>query len=65
MEPLQSIISQIDSLVWGPVMLVLLMGTGLFLSIRTRFLGPRNLFFALKKPDNPAAVPEIFRLFPP
>ena len=48
MEPLQSIISQIDSLVWGPVMLVLLMGTGLFLSIRTRFLGPRNLFFALK-----------------
>ena len=48
MEPLQSIISQIDSLMWGPVMLVLLMGTGLFLSIRTRFLGPRNLFFALK-----------------
>lgn len=48
MEPLQSIISQIDRLVWGPVMLVLLMGTGLFLSIRTRFLGPRNLFFALK-----------------
>ena len=48
MEPLQSIISQIDSLVGGPVMLVLLMGTGLFLSIRTRFLGPRNLFFALK-----------------
>ena len=51
MEPLQSIISQIDSLVWGPVMLVLLMGTGLFLSIAaTVFVGPDISFCAEDQP---------------
>ena len=48
MEKLESILSSIDDFVWGPVMLVLLVGTGIFLTIRTRFLGWRNLGFALK-----------------
>ena len=41
-------ISTVDSFVWGPVMLVLLVGTGIFLTIRTRFLSWRNLGYALK-----------------
>ena len=48
MEQLEKILSTIDDFVWGPVMLILLVGTGIFLTIRTRFLGWRNLWFALK-----------------
>lgn len=48
MELIANILSEIDSFVWGPVMLVLLVGTGIFLTIRTRFLGWRNLGYALK-----------------
>ena len=43
METIQNILSAVDSFVWGPVMLVLLVGTGIFLTIRTRFL-PIRLF---------------------
>ena len=38
MEQLNAIITKIDDFVWGPVMLILLVGTGIFLTIRTRFL---------------------------
>ncbi len=48
MEQLEKVLSTIDDFVWGPVMLLLLVGTGIFLTIRTRFLGWRNLWFALK-----------------
>ncbi len=48
METLEEILSAVDDVVWGPVMLVLLMGTGIFLTFRTRFLGWRNLGYALK-----------------
>ena len=48
MEQLNEIIAQIDDFVWGPVMLVLLVGTGIFLTFRTRFLTWRNLGYALK-----------------
>ncbi len=48
METFENILSSIDDVVWGPVMLVLLMGTGIFLTFRTRFLGWRNLAYALK-----------------
>ena len=41
-------IESIDGVVWGPVMLVLLVGTGIFLTIRTGFLPWRNLGYALK-----------------
>lgn len=42
------IIAGINNFVWGPVMLALLMGTGIFLTIRLKFLPWRNLGFALK-----------------
>lgn len=48
MEHFSNIIESIDSFVWGPVMLVLLVGTGIFLTIRTRFLPWRNLGYAIK-----------------
>lgn len=48
MDTIANILSAVDSFVWGPVMLVLLVGTGIFLTIRTRFLGWRNLPYALR-----------------
>ena len=48
MEKLNEIVSAVDGFVWGPVMLVLLVGTGIFLTIRTGFLPWRNLGYALK-----------------
>ena len=38
MEQLNEIVTKIDNFVWGPVMLILLVGTGVFLTVRTRFL---------------------------
>lgn len=48
METLETILQAVDDFVWGPAMLVLLVGTGIFLTVRTRFLGIRNLGYALK-----------------
>lgn len=48
MEIFSNIISRIDDIVWGPIMLVLLVGTGIFLTFRLRFLTWRNLGYALK-----------------
>ena len=48
MEKLNEIVSAVDSFVWGPVMLILLVGTGIFLTIRTGFLPWRNLGYAIK-----------------
>jgi len=42
------IMGQVNSWVWGPYMLVLIVGTGLFLTIRLRFLPFRYLGYALK-----------------
>lgn len=39
---------KVDDFVWGPVMLVLLVGTGIFLTIRLKFRPWRNLCFAIK-----------------
>lgn len=38
----------VDDFVWGPVMLVLLVGTGIFLTIRLKFRPWKNLGFAIK-----------------
>ena len=38
----------VDDFVWGPVMLVLLVGTGIFLTIRLKFMPWRNLGYAIK-----------------
>ncbi len=48
MENLNAIVTAVDDFVWGPVMLLLLVGTGVFLTIRTGFLTWRNLGYALK-----------------
>ena len=47
-ETLSNILKTIDDFVWGPIMLILLVGTGAFLTIRTRALCWRNLPYALK-----------------
>ena len=48
MDTFTKILSQVDSFVWGPVLLVLLIGTGLFLTVRLKFLPWRNLGYALR-----------------
>ena len=48
-DNLMDIVSRVDDVVWGPAMLILLVGTGIFLTIRTGFLSWRNLGYALKK----------------
>ena len=48
MELIGQILEVVDEFVWGPVMLILLVGTGIYLTVRTRFLGWRNLGYALK-----------------
>lgn len=42
------VLTVVDDIVWGPVMLVLLVGTGIFLTIRTKALCWRNLPYALR-----------------
>ena len=59
MEKLNDVITAIDDFVWGPVMLILLVGTGIFLTIRTRFLTWRNLGYALKSTLSKEALTEI------
>lgn len=49
MKELSNVISAIDDFVWEPVMLVLLVGTGIYLTFRMRFLTWRNLGYALKR----------------
>lgn len=44
----QTILKQINDFVWGPVMLILLVGTGVFLTIRLHFLPWRNLIHAFQ-----------------
>ena len=48
METFSNIISAIDDFVWGPVMLVLLVGTGIYLTVYLGFRPWRNLGYALK-----------------
>ena len=48
MEKLAEVLVTVDGFVWGPVMLILLVGTGVFLTIRTGFLTWRNLGYAIK-----------------
>lgn len=45
---LSEILTKVDDFVWGPVMLVLLVGTGIFLTFRLRFRTWRNLGYAIK-----------------
>ena len=45
---LEKIVAMVDDFVWGPYMLVLLVGTGIFLTVRLKFLPWRNLGYAIK-----------------
>ncbi|MCQ4950777.1 sodium:alanine symporter family protein, partial [Bittarella massiliensis] len=45
---LNEIIKAVNDVVWGPVMLVLLVGTGVFLTLRLGVLPWRHLGHALK-----------------
>lgn len=55
MEKFSDILVLIDDFVWGPAMLCLLVGTGIFLTIRTKALCWRNLPYALKSVLNKEA----------
>ncbi|MBN8235971.1 sodium:alanine symporter family protein [Halobacillus kuroshimensis] len=51
---LHSFLSELSGLVWGPVLLILLVGTGVYLTLRLGFLQFRTLPYALRlafKPD--------------
>lgn len=57
MEAFNNFVSTINGFVWGPVMLILLIGTHVFLTIRTRFI-QRKTFTGVKlsvTPDTEAA----------
>ena len=45
---LSQLLNDINDFVWGPIMLALLVGTGIFLTVRLRFLPWKNLFYAIK-----------------
>lgn len=45
---INTIITNVNNFVWGPIMLALLVGTGIFLTVRLRFLPWRNLPYAIK-----------------
>ena len=48
MEAFNNFLVKIDDFVWGPFMLIILVGTGIFLTVRCRFLSWRTLGYAIK-----------------
>lgn len=44
---ISKLLDDVNNFVWGPIMLTLLVGTGVFLTIRLRFLPWRNLVYAI------------------
>lgn len=50
------LVKKVDDIVWGPAMLALLIGTGIFLTVRTGFLPWRNLPYALKSTLSKEAI---------
>ena len=45
---LSELLNDVNNFVWGPVMLALLVGTGIFLTVRLKFLPWKNLWYAIK-----------------
>lgn len=41
------LLAEVNNFVWGPIMLALLVGTGIFLTVRLHFLPWRNLWYAV------------------
>lgn len=54
MEAFSNAVSVVNSFVWGPWLLVFLVGTGIFLTIRLGFLQFFQLPYALKLAFSPA-----------
>ena len=48
MQGFAALVKSIDDFVWGPVLIILLVGTGIFLTFRLKFRPWKNLGFALK-----------------
>ena len=48
MERAAQLLREIDDIIWGPWLLVLLLGTGCYLMVKMRFLPIRNLGYALR-----------------
>lgn len=48
MEIIRTVNTALNNIVWGPVMLTLLIGAGLFLSIKTNFIQFRNFGYMMK-----------------
>lgn len=48
MESIAKLLDYLNNLIWGPWLLTLIIGTGIYLIIRMRFLPLRNFFYALK-----------------
>lgn len=46
-QMISDFLTAVDDVVWGPVMLILLVGTGIFLTIKTKALCWRNLPYAI------------------
>lgn len=55
LEQINEVVSKIDGAVWGPPMLILLVGTGIFLTFRLKFIPIRNLGHALASVLSPEA----------
>jgi len=47
MEAIQSVLGKIDSMIWGPPLVALLFGTGLYLTIGMRLMSVRRLPYAI------------------
>ena len=45
---LEQLLNDVNNFVWGPIMLALLVGTGVFLTVRLKFLPWRNLMYAIR-----------------
>jgi len=63
MEQFKEILEVINSWAWGPVTIILLVGTGLFLTIRMRFVQIRGFAHSIKcitgRYDNPAEEGDV------
>ena len=46
---ISKLLSDVNDFVWGPIMLAFLVGTGVFLTVRLKFLPWRNLWYAISK----------------
>ena len=62
MAEIERLMGEVNSFVWGPIMLFFLVGTGVYLTIRLKFLPWRNLAYAVgmifeKKSEHKGDIP--------